>query len=226
MYSILDLGERFGYPVSNILQPYIDSGKVKLLSEWTDEDDPDLIMFGGGADVHPDIYGHVNICSGVSSQSRRRDNFEVHAFQTALAARIPMIGICRGAQFLNVMCGGKMIQDVKNHGGEHQIIDLDTQTLLQMTSTHHQMMYPWESEYPWKLIAKASPPRSIGYYKYAGTNDMLLSTIEFEPEIVYFLRQQCLCIQGHPEYYRSNHPTAEYVRNLVKQYLLKKLGDN
>lgn len=226
MLNILDIGDRYGYPVASIFEPFIQKGLMRVISEWTDEEEPDLIMFGGGADVNPDLYGHINLCSGTSPSSIQRDKYETRAYNTAVQQRIPMIGICRGAQFLNVMCGGKMIQDVKNHGGEHMIKDVVTKEILPMTSTHHQMMYPWSSDFSFLILAEASPARSRGYYKFAGVEEMMLDELDCEPEIVFFERQRCLCVQGHPEYYSPNHPSVKYIRKLVNSYLLKQpLGE-
>ena len=57
---------------------------------------------------------------------------------------IPMVGICRGGQFLNVMSGGSMWQDVNNHTKPHRVINYDTFNTypFMVSSTHHQMMDP------------------------------------------------------------------------------------
>lgn len=48
-------------------------------------------------------------------------------YNNAKRLQIPMVGICRGAQFLNVMAGGKMIQHVEGHAihGTHEIVVTD-----------------------------------------------------------------------------------------------------
>ena len=96
-----------------------------------------LVCFTGGSDVSPELYGHENLGS---SCSKARDEREVLIFQQAQKHRIPMTGICRGSQFLNVMCGGTMVQDLKaNHGGSpHECQTMDCKK-FEVTSSHHQM---------------------------------------------------------------------------------------
>src|SRR5688572_28160 len=76
------------------------------------DQDADAVIFTGGADITPFLYGerviqgtHVNFT---------RDLEEVRLFKS-LPSKLPKIGICRGGQFLNVMSGGSMFQDVDGH---------------------------------------------------------------------------------------------------------------
>lgn len=97
----------------------------------------DLVCFTGGEDVSPGLYGHQNLGS---HNSEDRDKREVAVFELANKYEIPMTGICRGSQFLNVMCGGTMVQHLRaNHGGgRHQCYTADG-ALFEVTSSHHQM---------------------------------------------------------------------------------------
>ncbi len=78
-----------------------------------------LVCFTGGSDVSPELYGHRNLESGCN---KARDEKEVLIFEMAKKHGIPMTGICRGSQFLNVMCGGTMVQHLlaSHGGGRHQ----------------------------------------------------------------------------------------------------------
>lgn len=107
---------------------------------FQDPNSIELVCFTGGEDVSPSLYGHKNLESGCS---RARDEQEVLIFEQAKKCEIPMTGICRGSQFLNVMCGGTMIQHLKvNHGGDrHQCETIDGKK-FQVTSSHHQMSVP------------------------------------------------------------------------------------
>ncbi|AUM13966.1 gamma-glutamyl-gamma-aminobutyrate hydrolase family protein [Ketobacter alkanivorans] len=69
------------------------------------------IIIGGGDDIEPEQYG------GEYHPRRRydveRDRFEVAMIRQALDSNIPMIGICRGAQLINVVSGGTLNQDIR-----------------------------------------------------------------------------------------------------------------
>src|SRR3546814_10813812 len=91
----------------------------------------DLVQFTGGADVTPALYGEKNTNSG---NSPARDIEEAGYFAIARRMHKPMAGSCRGGQFLNVMCGGSMLQHVEGHA-IHGTPKLDKSD-IQVTSTH------------------------------------------------------------------------------------------
>src|SRR5690554_3184603 len=76
-------------------------------------EEADLVCFIGGEDVQPSLYGEHDHPSTHTNPAR--DEMEEKLFHYCLNEGIPMAGICRGAQFLNVMNGGKLYQDVDNH---------------------------------------------------------------------------------------------------------------
>lgn len=117
----------------------------------------DLVVFTGGADVSPGLYGHEH--HHTTYNDVFRDQMEAQAFERCSMHDIPMVGICRG-QFLNVMSGGEMYQDVSGHGMPHEITDLVTGETVYVSSTHHQMMKP--SQGLWWLLATLGVIASIG----------------------------------------------------------------
>lgn len=157
----------------------------------------DLYQFTGGEDVTPEIYGHKNTNSG---NSFLRDVEEMGFYALAKRLGIPMVGICRGGQFLNVMCGGTMLQDVVGHTRSHEIITATTK--LQATSTHHQMMQLGPRGL---LVAWAE------LYRAEGRPD---------PEVVFYEHDKCLCFQPHPEYV-GHKGLQDYYFDLIKQLLLE-----
>ena len=69
----------------------------------------DGIVIGGGDDIGPELYGGK---LGVSARlDRERDTLERRLAEEALERGIPVLGICRGAQMLNVALGGTLDQD-------------------------------------------------------------------------------------------------------------------
>lgn len=157
----------------------------------------DLIMFTGGADVSPHIYGQPNVASHCDSG---RDEYEMDVFRMAKQEGKPMVGICRGAQFLNVMCGGKLYQDVDNHaiGGTHAAVELETGEIHHVTSTHHQMMIKGEGGVL-LMAAERSTRRMSGHYNGSGDPVTQLETgPHVDVEAVQY--GNVLCFQPHPEF--------------------------
>lgn len=71
----------------------------------------DGILLSGGPDAHPGRFGRpqdTNVCS----IDLVRDSLEFKAIEIALKSKIPILGICRGEQLLNVALGGDLIVDI------------------------------------------------------------------------------------------------------------------
>lgn len=177
----------------------------------------DLAIFTGGSDVNPALYGEKK--HEMTSFNNERDILEMKMFHYFLHLKIPMLGICRGAQFLTVMNGGKVIQDVSNHAisGTHLIECIDG-NIISITSTHHQMMYPFNLNADDYLIVGWSRNNLSAYYDL--DNDYKYTSLKKEPEIVFYDKTKCLCIQGHPELQSEDKVVSRYIKNTIINYLL------
>jgi putative glutamine amidotransferase len=72
----------------------------------------DAVVIGGGSDIGPEHYGgdiHERI-----KADPERDLLEIDWIKRAIRDRIPILGICRGAQLINVVMGGNLHQDIRN----------------------------------------------------------------------------------------------------------------
>ena len=67
------------------------------------------LLLSGGSDVNPKLYGQQRIRHS-DSPDDLRDELEMRLLRQALAADLPVLGICRGMQLLNVFHGGTLIQ--------------------------------------------------------------------------------------------------------------------
>lgn len=70
------------------------------------------IILTGGGDVNPALYGEDAIIG--LSLSELRDNTETLLLNSAIKNNIPVIGICRGMQFVNIFFKGKILQNIKS----------------------------------------------------------------------------------------------------------------
>ncbi len=71
----------------------------------------DGFLFTGGHDVSPALYGEKPLC-GINDVCEKRDALELAVFRRAAAADKPVLGICRGLQFINAAMGGTLYQDL------------------------------------------------------------------------------------------------------------------
>lgn len=185
---------------------WLDCELVKIIEE------ADLVMFTGGEDVSPSLYNEP--AHKTTYTNSDRDAYEVIQFNKALELNKPMIGICRGSQFLCVMSGGKLVQHQQNKYSYHNLKMWDNEDIL-ISSTHHQAQYPFNlPKEDYKILGWTE---NISQFHLNGAGEEL--NPEVECEIVYYPKTKCLGIQGHPEYMDYNHPTNIRLRNLVDDFL-------
>ena len=81
----------------------------------------DGLIFSGGSDLDPELYGAAPH-SETDGWVRERDDFELGLMQAALARDVPLLAICRGSQVLNVALGGDLEQHVPDrvHTNAHK----------------------------------------------------------------------------------------------------------
>lgn len=76
----------------------------------------DGLIFSGGSDLDPELYG-AEAHAETAGVVRERDDFELALMQAALARDLPVLAICRGSQVLNVALGGGLEQHVPDRVG-------------------------------------------------------------------------------------------------------------
>jgi hypothetical protein len=179
----------------SIQSMFLKEGHFKIFTEEIGIR-PDILVFPGGADIDPGLYGETALTgTHVYPHADQRDKKLFNRW--GQNSDVLKVGICRGAQFLNVMGGGAMWQDVDGHKGNHMATDLFfTKNDLMVTSTHHQMMIP--NRQTGDVLCIAHQARS---FKSAKDRPKP----EFDTEVVWYDHIRSLCFQPHPEYLlRSN----------------------
>ena len=128
-----------GIPV--ILDQYEDKAVLEALLPRLDG-----ILFTGGVDINPKLYGE-EVDPKCGEIADARDDFEVRLMEVVEQYDIPVFGICRGIQSLNVLCGGSLHQHRDNHQGVRHDVDITEgtrlhaiigKTKINANSFHHQ----------------------------------------------------------------------------------------
>lgn len=183
----------------------------------------DLVCFTGGEDISPSLYGEPEHPL-LGMVDEMRDFNEVRLYKMALAKGKPMVGICRGAQFLNVMNGGKLVQHTDGHTGSHIAYswNLPDEYSITVTSDHHQLMIPpvHKSNYEVLLWASQSTivlPEELAPYVWDGAPFEGYPSGEIE--VMVFKDSKCLCHQPHPEWAAHTSAYRQYFLYTVEKLL-------
>ena len=175
----------------------------------------------GGIDIEPTLYGgEWEYHHAPDEFQNERDQFEEMIFRHAQSRKIPLLGICRGMQLVNVLQGGKLIQDL-GHANEihrklsedkHHGVKVETDTLLHeivgaesghVNSAHHQ------------AVDIEELGENLRVNAFANSDDAAVEGIEFlDKEGQAFM----LCVQWHPERMKDKDENP-FSKKLKKRFL-------
>jgi GMP synthase-like glutamine amidotransferase len=167
-----------------------------------------LILFTGGEDITPMLYGDTSP-RGVCRYSMERDKFEIDIYELARKHDIKMTGICRGIQFLNVMAGGRMMHDITSHAGPNHLIMTPTGYSFMANSYHHQMVLPPSDA---KIVGWSASRLSRSYI---GNADLKVEYHGKENEVVIYPRIKAFGVQYHPEVMKRDSKGFGYYRDMI-----------
>jgi putative glutamine amidotransferase len=170
----------------------------------------DGLLLSGGADVDPARYGEP--VSGSRGIEPERDALEDEAFRAALAAGVPVLGVCRGLQAINVFAGGSLVQHLDGHeseaypspgvtrhplelvSGSRLAAILGDATDLEVNSYHHQAITPDRLAPGLRVAATAD---------HAGAGELVEAIESTDPD------RWLMGVQCHPERTESSPPVFE-----------------
>ena len=172
----------------------------------------DGFLFTGGQDVSPRIY-HEEPLEGLITGCRKRDEMETIVLRNAMKTDKPVLGICRGIQFINAALGGTLYQDLP---------------LQHPSETNHHGQPPYDQRVHDVKIIRNSPLYEclgldilpVNSYHHQGLKDVAegLEVMAFAPdgiaEAVCKPDQHFLwAVQWHPEFsYRTDENSRKIFR--------------
>lgn len=191
-----------------------DEKEIEQLLEMCDG-----LLFTGGQDVSPEIYNEKRMDNLVCSCSER-DAMELIVLKKAMDKNIPILGICRGIQFINAALGGTLYQDLPLQFGN----DID-----------HHMTKPYDKVQHMVEIFDDTPLHDLLKVGKLGVNSyhhQAIKTVapELVPmakatdgivEAVYHPAQKFLwALQWHPEFsFKTDKCSQDIFKAFIKATL-------
>ncbi|MDX2002872.1 MAG: gamma-glutamyl-gamma-aminobutyrate hydrolase family protein [Chitinophagales bacterium] len=189
-----------------------------ILASYMDE--MEGLVLQGGSDIAPNTYGEQPIENNRWPGDAYRDAYELWLIEMAMKRELPILGICRGFQLLNVYFGGTMYQDIASqipHALMHrdaelydQIsheIDLVEGTILQklyadetsrrVNSVHHQAVKDLGKDL--KVMAHSQPDGLIEAFTWTGAQEGKVMGVQWHPEYFHNFKQGTL-MDAHKVY--------------------------
>lgn len=166
---------------------------------------PGIKILYGGEDISPFFYDELPVHTNAPPVPSERDKKEWQLVEKAIRKGAPILGICRGAQLLCCLTGGKLYQHIEGHEFGPHIIENGKEKIT-VSSYHHQGMIPkgkvlfWDKRKVRRFSEKEEDQGPI-------------------PEVVYFPDINALGVQYHPEWARTDSDEFKLTLKLVEEYL-------
>ncbi len=219
----LKSGEAFGYEIECIKLFYEGDSIEELKSKNLETlKRLDAIVFSGGPDVEPSFFG-VSLSKGELEKLRvrsvpQRDEMELTLAKASLEQGVPVLGICRGLQLMNVAMGGTLTLDIEQETGTHL----------------HEAKGPEESNYHWltldlnsklgKMIGESEGEASTRHHQAAKAIASGLSVVSRSADGIVEAMESAddrpiFLVQWHPERMWLEGRDNAFSRNLLKGFL-------
>jgi putative glutamine amidotransferase len=186
-------------------------GEPVVLQSGSDSlPDVDGLLLPGGWDVDPALYGE-EADKAVGPIDRKLDDTELEMFRQARANQIPVLGICRGQQVINVAMGGSLVQHLEDHdvralGRKHlaHTIEVDPASELGRAAGEHKIRVN-------SLHHQAIRTLAPGLQQTAKGEDGTVEGVESDDGLI-------VAVQCHPEELTVDLPWA---RRLFERFVAR-----
>ena len=166
----------------------------------------DGLLLSGGDDIDPAAYGQAPHPE-LGDASEQRDTYERELFDRALEIDLPTLGICRGAQLMNVHLGGSLHQHVPSHTGWDGAVDAILHRVAFTTDSVLRGVYGAEiavnSLHHQGIDDLGEGVTAVGY-TVGGPDDGLVEAIEIDDK-------RAIAVQWHPELLGGADPAVRWL---------------
>ncbi|QJB56743.1 gamma-glutamyl-gamma-aminobutyrate hydrolase family protein [Pseudodesulfovibrio sp. zrk46] len=157
------------------------------------------VLFVGGMDVAPSRYGEEPIMDLMDAESEL-DDIQFMMAEEALNMDLPILGICRGAQVVNVALGGTLHQDVPTDFPESTLVHLPVP--LAPSAGHDHNVVAEEGSVVYKLFGETIPVNSVHHQSIKEVGEGLRITARATDGVIEAAEHESrpvMVVQWHPE---------------------------
>ncbi len=166
------------------------------------------ILFTGGSDIHPSRYNRYEDIECCKNIDEKRDELELLALEMSFRLKIPLLGICRGQQILNVARKGTLYADISKFCGD-SVIHSDKEDVFHTVSISRD-------SFLFRISGVDSGTVNSAHHqavKMAGTGlipvayspDHIVEAMEADRQVDHPF---CMAVQWHPERMDMEHPLS------------------
>jgi putative glutamine amidotransferase len=187
----------------------------------------DGFVLTGGVDTHPSLYNGKTVYNNLPSSFQiERDHFEENIYHYSQLNKLPVLGICRGMQLINVLQGGKLIQDLDNGNERHKKEESDKEHAI--VAEKDSLIYKISGSLSGHVNSahhQAIDPNCIGdnlmVNAYDDDDERIIEGLEFKNKAGQAFM---LCVQWHPERMKDKeeNPFSENIKQSFLKAVRKK----
>lgn len=158
----------------------------------------DGVIYAGGGDMDPRCYGQERIPE-CGEANPKRDDIELNMFPLIMTRQLPILGICRGMQSINVALGGTLTQDIPvKYGTNHRFSGSEEKFHHKLTVKPDNMLY--ETVQSTEILTNSYHHQAIdvlapGLIPTAYSEEGFVEAFEAPKNMGHFI----FAVQWHPE---------------------------